>query len=122
MTLAKVRKALRDSHVAAIASAILLLQLIDSFFVAVEPAPSHIFYLLVRNVEMRYDPFFHPPVESPPLYLLLWLNIVCSVTSILLSFFVTWMLCKWTYGTSPLKTLAELRRSLSAKYGRRSDA
>jgi hypothetical protein len=113
MTLAGIRKAVADSHVAPITAAILLFELIGAAFMVVLPAVSHVLYMAVRNAEMRHNPFFHPPLDTPPDYALLLSQFLAWVFYVCLSLLAAWALCQWTYGTGPLRTLAQLRNRLS---------
>jgi hypothetical protein len=113
MTSAKLRKAVMDSHVAAITVVILLFELIDAAFVEVLPAVSHILYGGLRNMEMRHDPFFHPPLDTAPDYALLLGQLVGWVFYVCLSLVAAWALCQWAYRAGPFNSLAQLRNRLS---------
>ena len=122
MTLAGLRKAVVDSHIAGIAVAIMLFQLIESAFVVALPFLNHIVYGVFRNVEMRQDPFFHPPLDTAPDYALLMgqvLGLVCGACLVLVA---AWGLCRWAYGAGPLTSLARLHSRLSNAIPEKPDA
>ena len=122
MTLARLRKAFADSHIAAITVAILLFELIGAAFVVVLPAVSHILYGVVRNVEMRHDPFFHPPLDTAPDYALLESQLLGLVLFVCFSLLAAWALCQWAFEAGPFSSLARLRNCLSKEIAEKPNA
>lgn len=107
------RKALIDSHVAAITIAILLLSSVEDIYATVDYLLNRLilFIQLSRSHQLldlsilfpRRDPYPLPILLSCVVYLAA--NISCA-----------WLLSQWTYGVGPLRCLASYRDNITRKF------
>ena len=110
------REVLADSHVAAVAIAVLLLWSLDSAFRALwEPLYSALSFLVTAVLILDI------PYISPALSLMnrwMWIISLAYLYGAITCFFAAWLLSRWVYGLGPLRSLSEYR----SRIGRRTHA
>jgi cation transporter-like permease len=113
---ASLRKVLIDSHVAAVAIAVLIFFSAESVtravFVLKDPA-FRLVYWLIEAVAIRDIPYI-PRTLDPNTFLML----LCSISYFLFAMTqiaAAWLLSRWVYGTGPLRVLGNYRGILLRK-------
>jgi hypothetical protein len=109
-----VREILADSHVAAVAIAVLLLWSLDGAFNAVWPFISDALYFAFTAVAILGIPYFYFPtmtVVNRVMLITTFLQLYAAV----MSFFAAWLLSRWVYGVGPLRSLAEQGSKLTRR-------
>jgi hypothetical protein len=113
---ASLRKVLIDSHVGAIAIAVLIFFFAESvtraIFALKYPAFQLVFFL-IEAVAIRGIPYI-PRTLDPYNFLML----LCSLSYLLFAMIIlaaAWLFSHWVYGTGPLRALGNYRGILSRK-------
>ena len=106
------RVALAESHVAAVAIAVLLLWSLDGAFRALwDPALSAARFLFTAVA------IFDIPYFSPTFTMVDQLMLVTTLSySAIVSFSAAWLLSRWVYGAGPLRTLTSYRSQLTGRH------
>ena len=104
------RQVLAESHVAAIAMVVLLLQPIELAFRALWPPLYSLGSYLATAVAIRGIPSYSPLANPYDRLMfgnasILLLEVVCAVTA-------AWLLSRWVYGEGLLRSLSEFRERL----------
>jgi hypothetical protein len=113
------RKVLTDSHVAAIAIAILLFSSLSAAFMALWGPANGILYIFAAEATGK-PPFAHLNLDYATRRMLseeltnlpVWLSFLVSALVCILA---AWLLSRWTYGVGPLRALGTYRDKLSRK-------
>ena len=107
------REALAESHVAAITIAALLLWAVDSLFHALwAPLPGVVVYLFTA-IAIRDIPYFSYPLGAGERSTLILTTSYFLTTTVSLA--AAWILSRWIYGLSPLRSLGQYRPRLSRR-------
>jgi hypothetical protein len=107
------REALAESHVAAITIAALLLWAVDSLFHALwAPLPGVVVYLFTA-IAIRDIPYFSYPLGAGERSTLILTTSYFLTTTVSLA--AAWILSRWIYGLSPLRSLCQYRPRLSRR-------
>ncbi len=102
------RVVLADSHVAAVAIAVLLLTFLDGAFRAVWPPLSDVLEFLLTAVAIFDIPYF----SFSAVEILRLINTTLFLYSSIFSLCAAWVLSKWVYGVGPFRCLSEYRSKL----------
>jgi hypothetical protein len=113
------REALIDSHVAAIAIAVLLFSSVSAAFMALWGPADFALSILASEAaikpslaDMNLEYVASRIVSEAPYNLPVWLSLLASALACL---FAAWLLSRWTYGVGPLRALGSYRDKLSRK-------
>jgi cation transporter-like permease len=107
------RKTLVDSHVAAVAIAILIFAFVSqAAFALWGPADRVLLFLIVAG-SIRDNPGLAPAPDYLTRQMLL--TILTNLLSALMNLAAAWLLSRWVYGTGPLRSLGNYRGKLSRK-------
>jgi hypothetical protein len=113
------RKVLIDSHVAAIAIAILLFSSLSAAFMALWGPANGVLYIFASEAAAK-PPFAHLSLDFATRRLFsdaltnlpVWLSLLVSALVCMLT---AWLLSRWAYGIGPLRALGAYRDKLSGK-------
>ena len=113
------RKALIDSHVAAITIAILLFSSLSVAFIALWGPANGVLYFLASEAagkphfaNLNLDYATRRMLSEELTNLPVWLSFLVSALVCILA---AWLLSRWTYGVGPLRALGTYRDKLSRK-------
>jgi hypothetical protein len=116
---ASLRRVLIDSHVAAVAIAILIILSLNAAIMALWGFANDVLYYLAAEAAGK-PPFAHLNLAHATPYILsnMLTNLpvrLSILVSALVCILAAWMLSRWTYGVGPLRTLGSYRDKLSRK-------
>lgn len=104
------REILADSHVAAIAVAVLLLWFLDGAFRAVWTPGSRVVSFLFTAIAIFDIPYFSPTLTIADRSILIMA--FSYLYSAIVSLSAAWLLSRWVYGVGPLRSLTGYRDKL----------
>jgi hypothetical protein len=104
------RQVLVDSHVAAVAIAVLLLWALDAAFRALWDPVYRMGFFLFTAIAIWDIPYFS--AQPNAMDRLMWISSFYFLYSALVSFLAAWCLSRWLYGVDPFCSLAACRRRL----------
>lgn len=107
------RKVLIESHVAAIAVAVLIFFSVAQIINAVWMPALYAVYFLLTAIAIRIIPYL--PNSPDVITRQTWLNSFINLFSALASLAAAWALSRQVYGTGPLRMLGSYREKLSRK-------
>jgi hypothetical protein len=103
------RELLAESHIAAVAIAVLLLWSLDSGFQALWRPLSHVLGFLFTAVAILDMPDFSFGLEERVILITTFFYLLAA----LISLAAAWLLSHWVYGRSPLRSLSTYRAKLT---------
>lgn len=104
------REILADSHVGAVAIAVLVFWFLDGIFEALWPLFARAGNFLITAVAILDIPYFSPTLTVLNRSML---TFVCFyLYGAIMSVSAAWLLSKWLHGTTPLRALATYRTKL----------
>ncbi|HEX6505314.1 MAG TPA: hypothetical protein VF011_18875 [Terriglobales bacterium] len=104
------REVLADSHVGAVALAVLIFWFLDGIFEALWPLLAHAGNFLITAVAILDIPYFSPTLTLLDRSMLIFLCFY--LYSAIISISAAWLLSKWLHSTTPLRALAAYRTKL----------
>lgn len=104
------RQALVDSHVAAVAIALLLLWSLDAAFSALWPPVSRAMEFVFTGIAILDIPYFSRRFTA--LDRLMLISTLANLCSSVVSFSAAWVLSRWIYSTGPFDALMYVRSKL----------
>jgi hypothetical protein len=108
-----VRETLADSHISAVAIAVLLLWSLDSGFRALWSPLARAANFLFTAVAILDIPYFSPTLNSEDREMLIFT--LFYLFSAFVSFAAAWLLSRWVYGVGPLCSLSKCRTRISRR-------
>lgn len=110
------RETLADTHIAAVAIAVLLLSSLDSGFRALWPPLPRTIEFVVTAIAIRGVPYISPTFTVADW--LTWGSAGAYFVYALICLAVAWLVSRWVYGVGPVQGL----RRYGARLARRSNA
>ena len=107
------RKALADSHIAAVAIVILLIWALDSGARAIGPPVLSILELLITMVAIRGVPYGSGSFSLA--YLISEIPTLTHILDAAISLGAAWVLARWVYKMGPCQSLIECRARLARR-------
>lgn len=107
------REVLANSHVAAVAIAVLLFWFMSSMFEVLWPWMERVLKFLITTVAILDIPYLSPTLTVLNRSMLIILSFYLYQAIISLS--AAWLLSQWIYGTGPLQALSTYHSQLSGK-------
>jgi len=104
------RQVLADSHVGAVAIALLLLWSLDAAFSALWPPVSHAMGFVFTAIAILDIPYFSRTFTA--LDRLVLISTLAYLYGSVVSLSAAWLLSKWIYGVGPLRALMSFRSKL----------
>lgn len=104
------RQVVADSHIAAVAVALLLLWSVMDACLALQDPVARAFHFLATAVAILGIPYFSPGFSTADLVFsgsYLYLSVVCLAAA--------WLVSRWAYGMGPVRALGEARRKLTGR-------
>jgi hypothetical protein len=107
------KEVLADSHIAAVAIAVLLLWSLDGIFRALWSPVYRVLGFLFTAVAILDVPFISPTLTGEDrLMLITTFLYFCAA---IISFSGAWLLSRWVYGVGPLRSLVRYRSRIGRK-------
>ena len=109
----RIRETLADSHIAAVAIAVLLLWSITSGVVAFWGPISRVAMFIFTAIAIRDVPYV-----SRTLTMSDWIMLIKTSSNLfeaLVSLGAAWLLARWTFGAGPLYSLSQYRTALTRR-------
>lgn len=107
------RETLAESHVAAIAIAVLLVWSLDGVFRAVWAPVFRAVSFLFTAIAIFDIPYFSPTLTVADRFTLM--TTFSNLFSAIISFFAAWLLSRWVCGVGPLRCLMSYRSKLTRR-------
>lgn len=107
------REILADTHIAAVAIAVLLLWTLDGTFRALWGPLSSVAGFLFTSVAILDIPYFSPVLSRADR--LLVFTTLMYLSSAVISFSTAWLLSRWVFGVAPLRSLSAYRAKLTRR-------
>jgi len=108
-----VRRALDNSHVAAVAIAILLLSMVGSILQALRAPFWHLLYFIINALAILEIPHLSRTLTTSD-----WMELIPTLANLfygLVSLAAAWALSKWVYGSGPLCSLRRVGSQLTRR-------
>jgi hypothetical protein len=107
------REILADSHISAVAIAVLLLWSLESAVKALWGPLSSAASFLFTAVAILDIPYFSPRLTRADR--LMWITTGFYLFNALMSFAAAWLLSRWVHGVGPLHSLSKYRANLARR-------
>lgn len=108
-----IRKALAESHIAAVAIGLLLYSSIQSGFIALWPPFSRAVDFLITAIAIRGVPYISPGFDFEDRVMVT--ESLSHSAYVLLGLVAAWILSRWIYGAGPFQTLRQYRARLARR-------